>query len=92
MISSGEPRWVEKLAIGTRTDLNDNAQGTKNGTTNQIYWAGIPPKETTAKERPNFLVEMQTKVYYGLKTMARKFRKYGQVESIAVHLKNTPPY
>ena len=30
---------------------------------------------------------MQAKVYYSLKTMARKFRKYGQVENIAVPLK-----
>ena len=28
----------------------------------------------------------------GLKTMARKFRKYEQVESIAVHLQNTPTH
>ena len=57
-------------------------------------WGWHPPKETTttAKERPNFLVEVQAKVYYGLKTMIRKFRKYGQVENIAVHLQNTPTY
>ena len=35
---------------------------------------------------------MQAKVYYGLKLMARKFRKHGQVESIAVNLQNTPIY
>ena len=41
------------------------------GTATPIYGADIPPKETTAttKERPNFLVEVQAKVYYGLKTM-----------------------
>ena len=57
-------------------------------------WGWPPPKETTAtaKERLDFLVEVQEKVYYGLKMMARKFRKYGQVESIAVHLQNTPIY
>ena len=49
-------------------------------------------KEATATmiEKPNFLVEVQTKMYYGLITMARIFRKYGQVENIAVHLQNTP--
>ena len=33
-----------------------------------------PQKETTAttKERPNFLAEVQAKVYYGLKTIAKK--------------------
>ena len=57
-----------------------------NVTLQQIYGVGILPKETTAtaKEWPNFLVEVQAKLYYGLKTMARKFRKYEQVESIAV--------
>ena len=38
---------IEKLVIETRTDLNDNDQGTKNRTTKQIYGTGIPPKETT---------------------------------------------
>ena len=52
---------------------------------------GRPPL-ATAKEMTNFLVDLQAKVYYGLKTMARKFWKYGQVESIAVHLKNIPIY
>ena len=33
---------VEKLVIGTRTDLNGNDQGTKNGTKKQINGAGIP--------------------------------------------------
>ena len=37
-------------------------------------------------------MEMKTKVYYGLKTMAKKFRKYAQVKSIGVHLQNTPTY
>ena len=37
-------------------------------------------------------MELQAKLYYGLKTMAMKFRKYGQVENIAVHLQNTPTY
>ena len=50
--------------------------------------ASPPQRETlaTAKERLNFLVEVQAKVYYGLKTMARKFRKYGQVESIRQYI------
>ena len=49
-----------------------------------------PQKETTAttKERPNLLVEVQAKFYYGLKTMARKFKKYGYEENIGVHLQN----
>ena len=36
-----------------------------------------PPKETTetVKERPSLLVEVKTKTYYDLKTMARKFLK-----------------
>ena len=74
--------------------MNDNNQGTKNGTTKQIYGAGIPPKQTTAtaKEKPNFPVEVQAKIYYSLKMMARKFRKYELVGSIAVHLQNTPTY
>ena len=48
------------------TDSNGNNLGTNNGTTKQIYGAGIPPKETTAtaKERPNLLVEVKTKTYY----------------------------
>ena len=43
-----------------------------------------PQKETTAntKEGPSLLVEVQP----------RKFRKYGQVENIAVHLQNAPTY
>ena len=44
------------------------------------------------KRRANLLVEMKTKVYCGLKTMAKKFRKYAQVKSIGVHLQNTPTY
>ena len=35
---------------------------------------------------------MQVEVYYGLKTMAKKFRKYGLVESIVVHLQDVPIY
>ena len=35
-------------------------------------------------------MEVQAKLYYGLKTMARKFRKYRQLENIAIHLQNTP--
>ena len=51
-------------------------------------------KETTetTKESPNLLVEVQAKMYYSLKTMARKFRKYGQVENIMIHLQNTPTH
>ena len=51
----------------------------------------FPKKETTAtiKERPNLLVKVQTKMYYGLKTITMKYRKYGQVEYIVVHLQNT---
>ena len=44
----GNQVGVKNLAVGTRTDLNDNDQGTKNGTTKQIYGAGIFTKETTA--------------------------------------------
>ena len=55
--------------------------------TKQIYGAGIPPKETkiTAKKRPNLLVEVKAKVYYGFKMMARKFFKYGQVKRTLMH-------
>ena len=53
-----------------------------------------PQKEstTTTKEDPSLLVEVQAKLYYSLKLMARIFRKYGQVENIAIHLQNTPTY
>ena len=53
-----------------------------------------PQKEATAtkKEWTNLLMEVQAKLYYGLKAMASKFRKYGQLENITVHLKNTPTY
>ena len=47
---------------------------------------------TTTKERPNLQVEVKAKKYYGLKTMARKFRKYGQVKRILMHLQNAPIY
>ena len=47
---------------------------------------------STTKERPSLLVEVQAKFYYGLKTMARKFRKYGQGESVAVQLQNNVYY
>ena len=90
----GNKAEFEKLVIETRTDLNGNDQGTKIELKKQIYGASIPLKETTAttKERPNFLVEVQAKVYYGLKMMARKFRKYGLVKSIEVHQQNVPTY
>ena len=70
-----------------RTDSNWNDSGTNYGITKQVYGAGIPPKETTAtaKERPNFLVEVKAKTPYGLKTIARKFLKYGQVKRILMH-------
>ena len=70
----GNQAGVKELAIGTKNDLNDDDQGTKNGTTKKIYGAGIPPKKTT-KERPNFLMEVQAKVYYDLEMIAKKFRK-----------------
>ena len=37
-------------------------------------------------------MEVQPKFYYGLKTMTSKFRKYGQGENIAVHLKYVLTY
>ena len=45
-----------------------------------------PQKETTAttKERPNFLVKVQAKVFYGLKTMAKKFRKYSKIRQYII--------
>ena len=45
----GSLAGVEKLVIGTRTDLNGNDQSTKNQTTKQIYGTGIPSKVTTVK-------------------------------------------
>ena len=65
----GDQTGIEKLAILTKTNWN--------GTTAEIYWAGILQKETTAtmKARKNLLVEVKAKTYYGLKTMARKFLK-----------------
>ena len=38
--------------------------------------------------RLNLLLEVKAKTYFGMKTMTRKFRKYGQIERIVVHLKN----
>ena len=50
--------------------------------------------ETTAtmKEGLSLLVEVKAMLYYGMKTMARKFRIYEQIENIVVHLQNTPTY
>ena len=42
------------------------------------------------KERPNLILEVKVKMYYGLKTMTRKFRKYGQLETRVVYLQNMP--
>ena len=44
----GNQAGIEKLAIGTRTDSNGVDQDMINGTTAQIYGAGIPPNKTTA--------------------------------------------
>ena len=58
------------------------------------YFGQVPPpqKDTTAtmKKMPSLHVQVQAKLYYGLKT--RKFRKYKQVENIAVHLQNMTTY
>ena len=53
-----------------------------------------PQKKTTAttKEGLSLVVEVQAKLYCGLKTKSKKFRKYRQVENTAVHLQNTPTY
>ena len=37
-------------------------------------------------------MEVKAKAYYGLKTMARKFLKKGQVERILMHLQNVLIY
>ena len=37
-------------------------------------------------------MEVKTETYYGLKTMARKCLKYGQVEKILMYLENAPIY
>ena len=61
----------------------------------QLLVAGLtPPKEATetVKERSNILVEIMAKTYYGLRTRAKKFQKYGQVESIVMNMQNTPIY
>ena len=59
----------------------------ENGTTTQIYGASILPKEITATEkvRPKLLFEVMAKTYYGLRTMAKNKKKFGQVESIVMH-------
>ena len=44
---------------------------------------------SNSKERPNLLVEVMSKTYCKLRTMAKKFKKFGQVESIVMNLKNT---
>ena len=91
----GNKAEIEKLEIGTRTDSNKNDPGMINRTTAQTYGANITTKEATAtvKERPNLLVEEKAKTYFGLKVMAKKFFfKYGQVESIAMHLQNATLY
>ena len=44
-----------------------------------------PQKEiitATAKERPNLLMEVKAESYYGLRTTAKKFKKFSQVENI----------
>ena len=76
------------------TKLGSRSWRTKKGTAKQIYGASFSPKETTAteKERPNLLMEVKNKTYYGLKTMARKFLKYGQVERTLMHIQNTPKH
>ena len=90
----GNQAGIKKLVIETKTDSNGNNSGTNDETTKQIYDAGIPIKETTAtvKEKSNLPVEVKAKTYYDLKLMARKSLKYGQVESILIHLQNTPLY
>ena len=53
-----------------------------------------PSKETTTttKVRPNFLVEVKIKTYYGLRTMSKKYKKCRQLERIIMHLQNAPMY
>ena len=62
--SVGNQAGIKKLAIGTKTDTNGNDPGIINGTTAQIYRAGILPKENTetTKVRPKLLVEVNTGV------------------------------
>ena len=40
----GNQARVKNLAIGTRIDLNDNVQGTINGSTKQIYGLAFPQR------------------------------------------------
>ena len=60
----GNQAGIKKLAIGTQTDSNGNDPGMNNKTTAQIYWVGIPLKETTAtaKERSKLLVKVKKHV------------------------------
>ena len=54
-----------------------------------ISWGWSLPKRhhSNHKRRAELAGE---KLYYSLKTMARKFRKYGQLGNIAIHLQNMP--
>ena len=70
----GNQAGIKKLNIETNSNGIDPV--TKNGTTAQIYEIGIPSKEITStmKEKPNLLVKVKAKLYYGIKTMAKKQR------------------
>ena len=37
-------------------------------------------------------MELKAKMYFGLRNMAKKFKKLGQVENISMNLQNTPTY
>ena len=84
--SAGNQAEVEKLENGIGTDSHGNDQDINNGNLNQIIRVGIPPKETTATARQrNLLVEVKTDIFYGLRTIAKKVKKYGQVKNLALN-------
>ena len=72
-------------------DWNKNNPGMDNGTTAQIYGVGIPLKEAivTAKEKSKLLVK---ETYYRFRTMAKKFLKFGPVESKSMYFQIAPIY
>ena len=53
----------------------------------------MPPKETTATARQrDLLVEVKTNAFYGLRTIAKKVKKYRQVKNLVLHQQMKTPY
>ena len=76
----GNQAGIRKLAIGTLIDSNQIDPGINNEFTAQIHGVSFSSKKTitTAKDRPNLLVEVKTETYYELGTMAKKCKFRGR--------------